>query len=144
VTPHFYHNLVGLPLLGQTTQLLALQGFTSQATTIELDKETIFTQSPTDLNTTSLNTFLSFHDKTVEELKEISVTQGETHYIRKMAVIPPPLAVLLIVSKTTCPWTILYQAITIIHNHNHNDTGRPTIEYTANYYPLLLTLWSFT
>ena len=141
-TPHFHHDQIGLPLPGQTTHLIALQGFTTKATTIELDKDAIFTHTQTQIKRPSLSSLLSFHDKTVEELKEITMNAAEKYHRRKTAVLPPPMVVLLIASRLTCPWTILYQAITIIHNQN--NTSGPTAEYAKDYFPLLLTLWSFT
>ena len=145
ITPHFHHHQLGLPILGQPTRLIALQGFTTKATPIELDKENLFNQTTNTITTPTLASFLSFHDKCPDQLKTIQTTTTETHHIRKTAVLPPPLIVLLIASKTNCPWTILFQAITIIqHSKPDNITDPDDVAFAQQYLPLLLTLWAFT
>ena len=142
-TPHFYHQLVGLPLPGQTMRILALQGFSSNATAIELDTTTLFSQTPTTIQTPSLTEFLSFSDKTPTELETITTDATEKHHIRLAATLPPDLSVLLIASNTNSAWTMLYQAIILCeklrpeNNTNNND-------FAADFAPLLRTLWAFT
>ena len=64
------------PILpGQSTQhLLALQGFTPTATTIELNKTDLFPQTTTTITAPTLTQFLSYHDKSLEQLKTINTT----------------------------------------------------------------------
>jgi hypothetical protein len=98
ITPHFYHYQLGLPILGQTTKLIALQDFFTIAIPIELvDNTNIFTQTKNTISTPTMNAFLSFHDKNSDQLKAITtLTATETHYICKKEVLPPAMIVLLI------------------------------------------------
>ena len=142
-SPHFYHHQIGIPLPGEPTRLLALQGFTNKATPIELDTRTLFAQTTNDITTPTLSSFLSFHDKDVTTLKSIKTDPTSKHKIRKAAVLTPELAVLLIASHTKCPWTLLFQAITMIKDKDP-DTTPTNLDYAQPFFPLLLTLWSFT
>jgi hypothetical protein len=150
LTPMFYHHCLGLPILNQKPRLLALTGFRDTAITLEIDAKSLFSATETEITTPSLAQFMSFHDKDSEQLKSITVDDNEKDSIKVATILPPDVTVLLASSKTTCPWVLLFQAITVI---NKMKTESPSINLTEEnedlshatpFLPLLQTLWSFT
>ena len=143
-TPHFYHHQANIPVPGQRVHLIALQGFGAQAIPIEIDTH-LFSATPRPITCPSLADYLSFHDKTIDDLKTITTTANNRHHIRRSAVLPPSLGSLVMASRTSCPWTMLYQAIAIINQQRPENAADPTdLTFAQPFINLFNTLWAFT
>lgn len=88
----FHHNhLNANPNIGLSNKersLIALTGYTSTATPIFLDIDSIFACTDTKCATPTFRDFLSTFDKPIEELQNI--TAVDTHHHRKCKAVPIP------------------------------------------------------
>jgi hypothetical protein len=149
LTPTFFHHRLGLPILNQRPRLIALTGFGKSAITLEIDADSLFSATDTEITTPSLAQFMSFHDKDSEQLKSITIDDNEKHLIKKAAILPPDVSTLFMSSQTSCPWVLLFQAITIITQMkpelpSTDLTEDDNLAYAKPFLPLLHTLWAFT
>jgi hypothetical protein len=150
LTPMFNHHRLGLPILNQQPKLIALTGFGPTAITLEIDAKSLFSATDAEISTPSLAQFMSFHDKDSDQLKSITPDENEKDNIKLAAILPPDVTVLLASSKTTCPWVLLFQAITVINKMKPEPPSinlteeAEDLSYATPFLPLLQTLWSFT
>jgi hypothetical protein len=153
LSPMFFHHHLGLPIQNQPTCLVALTGFSNSAIVMEIDQEALFSATDTEIETPTLSQFMSFHDKDSNQLKTIETTPNNLSNIKLAAVLPPPppkVALLLSTSRTSDPWVLLFQAITIVNSFKPDPpiidgtTGDEDLTFALPFYPLLCTLWSFT
>jgi hypothetical protein len=150
LTPTFYHHRLGLQILNQRSRLIALTGFNNSAITLELDAESLFSATDTTITTPSLTDFMSFHDKDSDRLKSIEIDENEKHNIKLAALLPPDVTVLFASSQTSCPWVLLFQAITIVSKMKPElpstdlTEDEDNLAYAKPFLPLFHTLWAFT
>lgn len=141
------------PFSTRDARLFGLSGFGSSAQVVEFKTDGL-TANSTLSKFPSLTEFLSFHNKSVEELKAIRTTShdddNDHRKVSHVTILPPTLSdSFLELDNTgqklsTCPWTVLLTAINDIVDTKPEGTGDDDTEYADPFYSILLTLWAFT
>jgi hypothetical protein len=149
LSPMFFHHRLGLPIQTQNSRLVALTGFGNPATPMEIDQKALFSATDTAIETPSLSEFMSFHNKDSNQLSTIEPTTDNLVNIKLAAILPPKVFTLFHSSHTSNPWTLLLQAITIVHSLKPelatiDENGDDDLTFAEPFYPLLCTLWAFT
>jgi hypothetical protein len=105
-----------------THTLVALTGFSSSATPIQINTSDFFSSTDTLYATPTLQDFLSMHDKTLNDLKLISAVETHTHPIRRTAVLPPFLNQIAFTHPSgSSPWTFLHSIIKCIWDQGQTN-----------------------
>jgi hypothetical protein len=108
-----------------THTLVALTGFSSSATPIQINTSDFFSSTDTLYATPTLQDFLSMHDKSLDDLKLISALETHTHPIRRTAVLPPFLNQIAFTHPSgSSPWTFLHSIIKCIWDQGQSQLPR--------------------
>jgi hypothetical protein len=147
--------------------LIALTGFSSTATPVFLDTNNIFACTDTEHATPTFRDFLNMADKSIDDLKDIPITETHRHRIRKTIPIPPRLAHHITAPETwNSPWELLHLFIKDIVgnakwrvpitvgelNEETDETKQAeedenamfaSWEYSLPLLPILISLWAY-
>lgn len=160
LSPTFFHYRIGMPFEGIPPRLVSLTEFSDRSPILAIDPNTFFTETADAIPTPSIESYLSFHDKSLNQLQSITPTEGSNSRIRLAAPLPPSLAISFInISSTITPWEMLHLAIQYVENkrpvvlEDNNDEASGVAEeeneennltFALPFLSLLNTLWAFT
>jgi hypothetical protein len=145
ITPSFFHQSLGLTF-GNTgpAKCIALTGFQPPAVPIYFNLEKLQSKSTDSVPLPSILSFMSTHDRPIDDLKAITITEDNKHHVRHAILLPPYLAQSILANNQSYdPWHILHLVIKAIALKRPDDTEAEDWTIATPYLSILHTLWSF-
>ena len=140
----FHHEALNLVFTDETLPtIIALTGLGPQAIPIHLHAEQLFHTSPPSINTPSTANLMSTANQDLQTLKDLQAEDDNPHAINKCAVLPPSLALPIIIEQTSNPWSVLHQTIKTIATMRPEGTADDDWTLATPFIPILHTLWGF-